>query len=244
MHWYPANEARGYIHDRASEASIKRTMRVLGATAHVIQYKGGPSRRHDFSAIWTLGPRVFEFRANAPSMTAFRALLIHVHIVDSATWLKAMPRSVVTTAHRNAVIRTMLRGIPLPPGFNVRQIPGSTLLRDHYQLGTAVTGVVACEWFARWGHGRKVGNHAEVANAIAAMGTAKHWPILQQMSKQGAWTQVLLGYTKAMGSGIWYGRPLLPDVDSGLGCSGEWHIKLGNFRPPGGLRPVKSSSSG
>jgi uncharacterized protein YodC (DUF2158 family) len=104
----------------------------------------------------------------------------------------------------------------------------------------SVTGTVACEWFARWGRGRNTGNQSEVDQAVAAMATATHWPILRELSRQGGWTSILVGYAKAMPRGRWFGRPLLPDVDSGLGCSGEWHIKLGAApATPTGLRPAK-----
>ncbi len=226
LNWFPASDTRGYIQDRAGEASIKTTQRVLGATAHLIQYKDGPLRHPGYSAIWRSGSRGFEFRASAANMTAFKALLAQVVRVNEATWLRDMPPSVITPAHRSAVIHTMLRGIPLPPGFSVSQIPGATLDRDRYQLGSAVTGVVACEWFARWGQARQAGNGAAVRQAVAAMQTAKHWPVLEQMDKTGAWGSVLLGYVKAMPSGRWFGRPLLGDVSSGLGCQSEWRVKL------------------
>jgi hypothetical protein len=239
--WFPASDTRGYVQDRAAEASIKTTQSVLGATAHVIQYRDGRPGHPTYSAIWISGTRGFEFRASAANMRAFKALLAHVTRVDEATWLKAMPPSVVTPAHRSVVIRTMLRGIPLPPGFGVSQIPGATLVRDRYQLGSAVTGVVACEWFARWGQARKAGDSAAVRQAVAAMQTAKHWPVLEQMDKTGAWGSVLLGYVKAMPSGRWFKRPLLGDVDSGLGCSSEWHIKLLGAKEVRGLRLASSS---
>lgn len=61
--------------------------------------------------------------------------------------------------------------------------------------------------------------------AIAAMETAKRWPILREMSSAGGYPEVLLEYVGAMPSGLWYGRPLLGDVDSGLGCS-QLGVKL------------------
>jgi hypothetical protein len=240
--WYDARFARGYIQDRAAEASIKTTARVLGSVAHVIQYKGHVPDGHAYSAIWTIKPRVFEFTMRVRDMAAFKAALTHLRRVDSAAWAKAMPASVVQTGRRSVVIRQMLQGVPLPPGFRASQIPGPQLLRDRYQLGTAVTGTVACEWFARWGQARRNGNRAAVNRAVAAMATARRWPILRQMNAHGGWTGVLVGYAKAMRGGRWFGRPLLPDVDSGLGCSGEWHIKL-RAAPltPTALQPVKSS---
>jgi hypothetical protein len=241
LHWYPASAARGYRQDRANEASIKLTMRVLGARAQVIQYKGTPAGRHQYSAIFTLGPRSLEFRSTERDMAAFKADLAQLRVVENATWLKALPASIVQSDRRTTVIRQMLKGIPLPPGFSVDRIPGANLVADHYQLGAAVTGVVACQWFARWGHARQAGNQAAVNRAVAAMSTAARWPILRTMSTQGGWTQVLVGYAKAMPSGRWFKRPLLGDVDSGLGCSSEWHIKLGTVTTPGGLQPVRSS---
>jgi hypothetical protein len=228
LNWFPVSDMHGYIEDRGSEASIKSTIPLLGATAHVYQSKG--PRQHGtfgFTAIWRMGPRGLMFEGGARDMHAFRALLAHLHVVDYATWLKALPAGVIQPTDRAVTIRAMLKGIPLPPGFDVKQIPGATLVRDRYQLGAAVTGTVACEWFARWGRARRTGNHAAVNQAIAAMATARHWPVLKQMSRTGAWPSVLNGYAKAMPSGRWYGRPLLGDVNSGLGCSGQWHVKLG-----------------
>jgi hypothetical protein len=115
-------------------------------------------------------------------------------------------------------------------------------VRERYQLGAAVTGTVACEWFARWGRARTAGDHAAVNQAVSAMATARHWPVLKQMSRTGDWPSVLIGYAKAMPSGRWYGRPILGDVNSGLGCSSEWHIKLPGAKAPGGLQPAKSGS--
>lgn len=242
--WFPASDTRGYIQDRRSEASIKITTRLLGTTAHVFEAKG--RRLHGnarFTAIWTMGPRGLMFEGGARNLRAFTALLGHLHLVPYATWVKALPASVIQTADRGETIRGMLKGIPLPPGFDATQIPGATLVRDRYQLGAAVTGTVACEWFARWGHARNAGKQTVVNQAIAAMATAVHWPVLKQMSHSGAWPSVLIGYAKAMRSGRWYGRPLLGDVNSGLGCSGQWHVTLPGAKVPnGGLKPVKSGA--
>jgi hypothetical protein len=50
------------------------------------------------------------------------------------------------------------------------------------------------------------------------MQTAKDWPVLRQMASQGGYPDVLLDYVKAMPSGDWYGRPLIGELDDGLGC--------------------------
>ena len=106
-------------------------------------------------------------------------------------------------------------------------------MRDRYQLGAAVTGTVPASGLPAGAAPRRAGDRTAVDQAIAAMATAAHWPVLKQMSHEGAWPSVLIGYAKAMRSGSWFGRPLLSDVNSGLGCSGQWHVKLGAPSPHG-----------
>jgi hypothetical protein len=160
-----------------------------------------------------------EFRWAAPSMAAFKALLADLRRVDTNTWLSAMPASVVKTADRPDAVTAMLRGIPLPPGFDKARIPGAKLSKDRYQLGANVAGTVACTWLRIWSQARRAGDTATVERAIAAMATAKDWPILREMARSGAYPEVLEGYAKTMGTGTWYGRPLEHDADEGLGCS-------------------------
>ncbi len=49
------------------------------------------------------------------------------------------------------------------------------------------------------------------------MTIAKDWPIFEEMSRSGAYPEILLRLVEAMPSGRWYGRPLEGDVDSALG---------------------------
>jgi len=210
--------------DRGHEAAVHTTAPVLGVTADVYEYRAAGQFRdisdyHDITALWKDGGRVMEFRWAAPSMAAFKALLGNLRRVDTNTWLSAMPASVVKTADRGDVVTMMLRGIPLPPGFDKASIPGAELTKDRYQLGANVAGTVACTWIRIWSQARAAGDAAGVERAIAAMATAKHWPVLRQMSREGAYPEVLEGYAAAMRKGNWYGRPLEGDADEGLGCS-------------------------
>src|ERR1700759_2114082 len=136
-----------WVHDRAASSSLRTTATVLGATAQVFQYP----LTHGYqavSALWIYDGRVVEFRAPVRDMAQFKAELGALRSVDSNTWLRELPPSVIRTAARAVTIRRMLAGIPLPPGFRVSQIRGSELIEDRYQLGAAVTGTVAWTWFA------------------------------------------------------------------------------------------------
>jgi hypothetical protein len=217
LNWRPG-PLSDWTRDRAASANISTTAPVLGTTAHVYQYAGGRPGHQDITALWRYDGRVLEFRAGAADVAAFKTLLAALRRVDTDTWLSAMPDSVVKTGDRATVIAGMLRGVTVPPGFDPSTIKGETLTKDRYQLGAAVAGTVACTWFKRWSDAHRAGDAAGQHEAIAAMRTAKDWPILAEMAKSGAYPEVLLGYVKAMPTGKWYGRPLEGDVDSGLGC--------------------------
>jgi len=238
-----------WMADRANSADVITTAPVLGTVAHVYQYAGGAPGQQDITALWEYGGRVLEFRAGAADIAAFESLLASLRQVDLDTWLSALPASVVKTADRTAVIASMLQGVTLPPGFDAGSISGAGLTSDRYQLGATVAGTVACTWFKLWSDARASGDNAGVQQAVAAMATAKDWPILQEMSNSGAYPQILEAFAAAMPSGLWYGRPLDGDVNSGLGCP-ALGIPLpqapGSGPQPGGLEtgPQSAPSTG
>ena len=227
--------------DRANSADLTTTAPVLGTTATVYQYAGGRPGHQDITALWEQDGQVLEFRAGVADIAAFESLLASLRQVNVDTWLSALPASVVKTADRATVIASMLQGVTVPPGFDPSAISGAGLTSDRYQLGATVTGTVACTWFKRWTDARASGDSAGVQQAIAAMATAKDWPILKEMSNSGAYPQVLEGYAAAMPSGLWYGRSLDGDVNSGLGCPA---LGIPLPQPPGAAPGLIPASPG
>jgi hypothetical protein len=227
--WGPLNPApRKYVAGGHQAAATG-----LGVTARRFVYEGGSRRAFDISALMIDRGRVLTFRATVTDMAMFRAELRALDAVDTATWLRAMPPSVVKSAASSDTIRLMLKGIPLPPGFDAARIRGARLVHDRYQLGAAVTGTIACMWIAEWNRARAAGDTATVKRAIAAMATAPRWPILRQMARAGGWTQVLISYAKAMPTGRVQldggrpGHPLTAAANAGLGCGYSWGVRLG-----------------
>ena len=210
----------GWVKDRAASAEARTTAPVLGTTAKVFQYEGGSPGDLDVTALWLDQDRVLEFRSEVPTMAAFKQRLASLRRVSPNAWLDAMPASVVKAADHGATVAEMLVGIQLPPGFDPAQIPDAGLIKDRYQLGATVAGTVACTWFRDWGRARARGDEAGVKAAVAAMASAEDWPILREMEAEGAYPQVVEEFAAAMPSGEWFGRPLLGDVNSGLGCTG------------------------
>lgn len=91
---------------------------------------------------------------------------------------------------------------------------------DRYQLGASVGSSIACTWFARWAAARRSGDRSQVDAAVAAMATAKRWPFLRRMAKEGgAYGQVIEDLAAAMPRGsVYKQRPLEHDVESALAC--------------------------
>jgi hypothetical protein len=205
--------------DRAVEADISTTAPVLNTVANVYQYTGGSPGDRDITAIWGYDGLTLEYRSAVPDLAVFKQRLASLEAVDVDTWLGAMPASVLGPAGQSTQIAQMLEGIPLPDGFSADDVPTTGLTKDRYQLGAAVSGTVACTWFRDWAEARRDDDSDAVRKAVDAMATAKRWPVLAQMRREGDYPEVLIAYAAAMPSGKWYGRPLLGDVNSGLGCA-------------------------
>lgn len=215
------------VEDRANSAEVRTTAPVLGTTAQVFQYEGGSPGDRDITSLWIEDGRVLEFRSSVPDMAIFKRRLASLEKVDVTSWLDAMPASVVKSADQPKAIREILSGIDLPPGFTAADVPDEGLTADRYQLGAVTVSSVACTWFARWATGRLEGNKSKVEESIKAMAGAKSWPILREMSSEGAYPQVVESLAAAMPSGhVWHKRPLEVDVESALLCGRRFGIPM------------------
>lgn len=189
--------------------------------------QGGPGNRQ-MTAFWTEGGYVLELKAAVPDLAAFEERLGWLTKVDSQTWLDTMPAKVVKAADHGAAVREMLKGIPVPKTFTPSRVPDEGLTTDRYQVGAQTTGTVACLWLRQWGEGRRTGDEAAVSEAVRAMGTSKHWPILREMAKEGGYSEVVWEIAEWMPKGYfeWAGhkRKLLAQAE-GLGCA-RWGLPL------------------
>jgi hypothetical protein len=200
---------------------------VLGTSAfvdtrtEVFENQGGPGDR-EMLAFWSEGGYLLELRAAVPDQAGMEERLGWVTKVDSQAWLDAMPAKVVKAADHEAVVTEMLRGIPLPKTFAGSRVPNEELTTDRYQVGAKVTGTVACLWLRQWGEATRTGDIAAAEEAVQAMATARHWPILREMNTDGDYPEVLWEDAAAMPRGyfVWAGhrRDLLAQAE-GLGCA-------------------------
>ncbi len=200
---------------------------VLGTTAYVdtrdefYSNQGGPGNRQ-MIALWSESGDVFELRAAVPNLAAFEERVGWLTKVDPQTWLEAMPAKVVAPAEYDQVVHEVLTGIPVPKSFNASRVPDQGLVTDRYQVGAQAAGTVSCLWLRQWGASRRTGDTAAELEADRAMATSRHWPILREMTKEGAYSEVVWEIAKWMPKGYfeWDGhkRDLLAQAE-GLGCA-------------------------
>jgi hypothetical protein len=203
------------------ELPLLETTAYVDARDEFYVNQGGPGNRQ-MIALWSEDGYVLELRAAVPDLAAFEERLGWLTKVDLQTWLEAMPAKVVKAADHDAAVREMLKGIPVPKTFAPSRVPDEGLTTDRYQVGAQVTGTVSCLWFRQWGEARRSGNAAAATEAERAMTTSRHWPILREMAKEGAYPEVLWELAGEMPSGVWKWdgktHPLLPKAE-GLGCA-------------------------
>jgi hypothetical protein len=200
---------------------------VLDTTAYVDTHdefysnQGGPGNRQ-MIALWAEGKDVFELRAAVPDLAAFEERLGWLTKVDPQTFLEAMPSKVVAPADYDRTVREVLKGIPTPDTFSPARVPDEELVTDRYQVGAKTAGTVSCLWLRQWGAARREGDTEAEREATRAMATSRHWPILKQMTSEGAYSYVVWEIAKWMPKGYfeWSGhkRDLLAHAE-GLGCA-------------------------
>lgn len=189
--------------------------------AEIFVNQGGPGDR-EMVALWPEDGYLLELRAAVPNQAAFEERLDWLTKVDSQTWLDAMPAKVVKAADHEAAVRDILKGIPVPSTFRPSRVPDEGLTTARYQVGAQVTSTVSCLWFLQWAEARRTGNRGAELEAEQAMATSKHWRILHEMAKDGAYPETIWELAKEMPSGVWewngHQHPLLPRAES-LGCA-------------------------
>jgi hypothetical protein len=174
------------------------TSTLLGQRATTFAYAG---QHPNYATVLSPQGTVFiEVGGSLGSRHEYEAVLHSLRRVGVDAWLGAMPPEVLRPAARSAALAQMLRGIPIPPGFDAstlhfRDMPvlaGSAstglqsegVLTDRFMLGKSLTGAVACDWLQRWLSATRTGDDAAAREAVDAMGTAPHWPILLQMVRE------------------------------------------------------------
>jgi hypothetical protein len=175
IHWYPARLYRQYLRDRA-DVSRPEVGVLLGHRAATVEY----SPEEYATTLSPQGKVFIEVRGRLGSKRAYDELLHSLRPVDVETWLDAMPPTTVRPEARAKAVEQMLRGIPLPPGFDATALQGEDSIADHSSLAVKVGNAVACGWAESWIAARASGDQAAARRAVDAMAGSAAWPIVRE----------------------------------------------------------------
>ncbi len=187
LNWYPARLYRSYLRDRA-QVSPPRRSRLLGRTATTVEY----GHRGDYATmIAPIGAVFVEVRGRLGGHATYEKVLHSLRPADIETWLAAMPASIVSPDARTHTVSAMLRGVPYPPGFDPSRIETETAVLNHYELGVRVADAIACGWVESWLAAQASGDEVAAQDAVEAMASSHHWPLLLQMEREAkmGWSQ-------------------------------------------------------
>ncbi len=234
------------------ERGERQVARHLNSSAHIEAGKPVPSTLLGQAATTHLGPgggsvtvlapqgQVFiEVRAKLSSRAEYRSVLHSLRAVSVDRWLGAMPASVVKPTERSTVVAEILRGVPYPSTFHPAAIEREESLLDRYGLGIKVTGEVACDWLGQWVDATATGDGAAAEEAVEAMRTSHHWPILRELAKRGAYPSMIRKYADELAGAHLDQRPsgyltetdgtkyaIGPAYATALGCKSQYKRRV------------------
>jgi hypothetical protein len=177
MNWAPAGLYPEALRGLRKHATTATRSTVLGRQVTTFRERGG--------AYETVFPPQGDVYVTL-SLPGFEheALLRSVRAVSVDRWLAAMPPEVVQPAAESGVIAGMLRGVPLPPGFEPSSLEAESELSNRFDLGRAVAGAVACGWIESWDAATRSGDAPAAEAAVTAMSGARHWAVLLGMVRE------------------------------------------------------------
>jgi hypothetical protein len=154
-----------------------------------------------FFALWQDGGYSVGVTGGFATVDDFLAVARTVDVVGVDDWLAAMPARVVRPGSPAGTVDEMLADVPVPEGFDRGRLADDADVdaEDPDQLGTRVTGAVACAWYDQWFEATAAGDTARAAEAADALGTSPSWPVLLAMAADGDdWPQAVWNLADAL----------------------------------------------
>src|SRR5262249_11556855 len=115
---------------------------VRGVTGSLLDYGNGRYR-----VDWVERGRTWEADGEPfAGKAAFLAALGTLHGATSEAWLATLPAGTVLPDQLDTVIDDVLRGVPIPDGFDVAALRAATAPSSKYNLVARVLGPLTCAW--------------------------------------------------------------------------------------------------
>lgn len=182
LFWRPVSAYQRFLDDRRSAAE-ETTATIDGAEAMVIREEGSS----DHTAMWLTDQGPMELRGAFDNREDFVAIATTLTRVDEATWLAALPDSVVAPGEWAGVVEQMLGDVPLPDGVSATSIEAPRGAQSRDQVAAEVVNTVVCGWLSQWVAAIDAGDDTAAGEAVEAMSTSRQWAVLAEMGAPGAY---------------------------------------------------------
>ncbi|GAA3601810.1 hypothetical protein GCM10022223_16940 [Kineosporia mesophila] len=116
----------------------------------------------------------------------FLSVLSSLRVVDPQQWIADLGEGTVTPGNSAATAATMLRGVPLPAGFDLPD-PVTELSQDRYYFGAELLTTVSCAWLEEYTNARADRDEDGMAAVDRALSSHRDWPLLNEMNETGDW---------------------------------------------------------
>ncbi len=214
---YPAGSYASYVEDRehlVDPAAPGAPVTVLGRAGQLWAYSADDHTviREVEDGHW------LELRGQGLDQDAYLALLGQLRVTTDAAFDAALPEDYVAQDERSVAAQQVLAGIQAVSGTGFPDgeawQPGAGASEDRYQFGVEVVGAYTCAWLESYENAVAHDQPALSTEALRVLGTARDWPILEEMDRQGDYPEVVWQIADEARAG-----DLQPWYREGLGCS-------------------------
>jgi len=182
LFWLPASYYKEFIRKGAHPRDGRQvdTATIAGLEATSIYEPRTPFGSYS-QAIFQPEGGVFLELEGAFGKREWTSLMATVRSVGVEQWLRAMPGEILRPGAFAAETEEMLRGVPVPPGFDPTAAVHPSQLTNRFQAAKRLTTAVTCGWVESWRVARAGGDTSVAREAVDAMAGAARWPVLLQM---------------------------------------------------------------
>lgn len=178
VQWFPIKVKDRILKARQGSMVEQDPMHLFGSQATVLS---GP---WTYEALITSGQTLISIRVyGIADLDAFRAALSDLQVLEPQQWEDALGDDMVRPEGSVEVAEQMLRGVPLPDGFDTATL-ASQFAQDRYQFGSHVLTEVSCSWLQVYAKARTDQDEESMAVVEAALASHTQWDLQREMSQR------------------------------------------------------------
>ncbi|GAB6902602.1 hypothetical protein [Kineosporia succinea] len=174
--WYPSTVEDLVMSSHRADLREEEPLTIFGQRATVL----ADALTHE--ALFTSGTVFTTVRVQGVrTRDEFTTVLSDLTVLTPEQWEESLGEQVVPSARSGAVAKDMLRGVPVPDGFDPADL-ASEFTQDRSYFGTHVLGSVGCAWLDVYTRARADDDEKTMAEVDEPLSGHRNWPLQQEVS--------------------------------------------------------------